>query len=152
MTHRAGIRPSWTLALALSSALWLPGCSSDDSTSTTTSPSTSITLVTETFDGSIAQNESRVHSFGVTNSGYTLLAGFTALSPSSIAALGIGLGTWDAASSTCSLNVTQNDTARSGSTALSGTSGSGNLCVRVYDGGNIPSGATAMYTVQIQHY
>jgi hypothetical protein len=35
---------------------------------------------------------------------------------------------------------------------LSGTPNSGAYCVRIYDGGNIPAGATASYTLQVQHY
>jgi len=81
-----------------------------------------------------------------------LLAGYTSISPSSVAALGLGIGSWDAASSTCSLNVSQNDTGRSGSTALSGTPGSGSYRLRIYDAGNIPGGVAAAYTVQVQHY
>jgi hypothetical protein len=150
MKHSARVlHHLWILAIGLSSVLWLPAC---DNGSSTTSPTATATLVTDTFTGSIEQNGSRVHPFTVTSSGYTLLAGYTVLTPSSLAALGLGIGSWDGTSSTCSLNVSQNDTARSGSTGLSGTSGSGSFCVRVYDGGNIPTGVTASYTVQIQHY
>jgi hypothetical protein len=136
--------------MGLLSVAWLPACGSDASSAT--SPTTVATLVTENFDGSIEQNGSKVHTFTVTNSGYTVLAGFTSLSPSSVAALGMGIGSWDSSTSTCSLNVSQNDTARSGSTGLSGTAGSGSYCLRVYDGGNIPGGVTASYAVQVQHY
>lgn len=136
--------------MALVSILWLTGCGSG--ATSTTSPTAVVTLVTDNFNGSIEQNGSQVHTFTITNSGYTLLAGFTSLSPSSVSALGMGIGSWDSSTSTCSLNMSQNDTARSGSTGLSGTTNSGSYCLRVYDGGNIPSGATASYTVQIQHY
>ena len=140
----------WVSAIVLLSVLWLPACGSDSSS--VTSPEAVVTLVTDTFSGSIEQNGSSVHAFTVTNSGYSLLAGFTNLSPSSVAALGLGIGSWDSATSTCSLNVSQNDTARSGNTGLSGTPNAGSYCLRVYDGGNIPGGSTAAYTVQVQHY
>jgi len=143
-------RRVWILAIGLLPALWLPGCGSEASSDT--EPATVVTLVTENFNGSIEQNGSRVHTFTVTNAGYSLLAGLTSLSPSSITALGLGIGSWDSSTSTCSLNVSQNNTARSGSTGLSATPGSGDYCLRVYDGGNIPAGVTASYTVQIQHY
>lgn len=149
---RHHLRHARRLAIGLLACLWLPACGSDGDTDTGTSATTTLTVVTEVFSGSIGQNESNVHSFTVTNSGYTLLAGFTSLSPSSIAALGLGIGSWDSSTSTCSLNVTQNDTARSGSTGLSGTAASGSYCVRVYDGGNIGAGTTAAYSVQVQHY
>ena len=149
MTYVSGsCQRSAPLTIMLLLSVWLAACGSDTSSPTSPSP----TLATDTFNGSIAQNASAVHTFSVTNSGYTLLVGYTSISPSTVTALGVGIGAWDASTSSCSLNVSQNDTARSGNTAISGTSNSGSYCLRVYDGGNIPSGVTATYTVQIQHY
>jgi hypothetical protein len=144
------VRGPFPLAILLLSGLWLSACSSGSSSST--SASATATLTTDNFTGSIGQNGTSVHSFTVTTSGYTLLAGFTNISPSSVAALGLGIGSWDTSTSTCSLNVSQNDTARSGNTGLTGTPSSGSYCLRVYDGGNVPAGLTASYTVQVQHY
>lgn len=148
-----GSRPAATsagrFALAVL-AVFATGCGSGSGTQMLTSPSP--TLVTETFNGSIARNSAGVHAFAVSSSGYTLLAGYTAIAPASISALGLGLGSWDASTSTCSLNLSQTDAARSGNTALSGSANSGSYCLRVYDGGNIPENVTAEYTVQVQHY
>jgi hypothetical protein len=127
------------------------GCGGDSATSPTTTTTTA-TLVTETFTGSIGQNGAAIHTFTVPTSGYTLLAGYASIAPSSVTALGIGFGSWDATASSCSLNLTQNDTARSGSTAISGTANSGSYCLRVYDGANIGAGVTASYSVRVQHY
>lgn len=127
-------------------------CGTSSDATTVTSPTVTPTLVTETFNGSIDQNGSAVYSFTVNTSGNSLLAGYTSLSPASVTALGMGLGSWDASTSSCGLNLTQADVAHSGSTAISGTANSGSYCVRVYDGGNIPAGTTATYTVQVQHY
>ena len=124
----------------------------DSSTTSVTSPTVTPILSTETFDGSISQNGTAVHTFTVGASGYTLLLGYTSIAPSSVPALGVGLGAWDSTTSTCSLNVTQNDSARSGSTALRGTVNAGAYCVRVYDGANIGSNVSASYSVQVQHY
>lgn len=63
-----------------------------------------------------------------------------------------GIAIWDPTSSTCGLNQTQDNAAPVGSTAISVTAGSGPLCVRVYDGGNLTAGTTASYTLQVQHY
>jgi hypothetical protein len=146
------MRNSFRLALSIVSMFGLTGCGSSSSGSTLTTPTPPATLATDTFTGSIDQNGSVVYPFTVTSSGYGLLAGYTSISPSSVTALGLGIGNWDASTSTCSLNLSQNDTGRSGSTAVSGTPGSGNYCLRIYDAGNIPAGITASYTVQVQHY
>ena len=139
--------------LAIVSVLWLTGCgSSSGSNVTTPTATTTATLATDTFTGSIDQNGTAVFPFTVTSAGYGLLAGYTSISPATVAALGLGIGSWDGPSSTCSLNISQNDTGRSGSTALTGTPGSGSFCLRIYDAGNIPAGVTASFTVQVQHY
>jgi hypothetical protein len=137
--------------LFLAAACAVSGCGGDSATSPTATTTTA-TFVTETFSGSIGQNGVAVHAFTVTTSGYTLLAGYTSIDPGSVTALGIGLGSWDATTSTCSLNLTQNDSGRSGSTAISGTANAGSYCVRVYDGANIGAGVTASYSAQVQHY
>ncbi len=121
-------------------------------TSTPTTPTVTGPVTTETFSGSIDQGGSAVYSFAVKTGGLTVLAGYTSITPTSVTALGMGIATWDATTSTCGLNQTQNDTAKAGSTALNGTADAGNYCIRVYDGGNIPTGVTASFTVQVQHY
>jgi len=141
------------LTLLFAAAHSAGGCGGDSSTSpTTTTTTTTATLVTETFSGSIGQNGVSVYPFTVSTSGYSLLAGYTSIVPASVTALGIGLGSWDATTSTCSLNITQNDAGRSGSTAISGNANAGSYCLRVYDGANIGASVTASYSVQVQHY
>jgi hypothetical protein len=143
------------LLLPLLAALTLASsaCSnSSDSSLTLPSTTTAATSSTETFTGFIAQNGTAIQPFVVKSGGYTLMAGYTSLDPSSVAALGLGIGAWDASTSTCGLNLTQNDAGRSGSTAVNGTAGAGNYCVRVYDGGNLAAGVTVSYTLQVQHY
>jgi hypothetical protein len=131
----------------------MSGCGGTSSSTTAALTSPSPTVVTETFNGSVSQNGTAVFNFTVSNSGYSLLAGFTSITPASVTALGMGIGAWDTTTSTCGLNQTQNDVSRTGSTALSGTAGAGSFCIRVYDAGNIPSAdVTATFTVQVQHY
>ncbi len=127
----------------------LAACSSAN-TNTTTGPTPTATV--ETYQGSIDQNGSAVYSFNVANSGYTLAVAFSSLGPASVTALGVGVAAWDPTTSTGGLNIAQNDSSKAGSTAVSGTANSGPYCVRVYDGGNIPAGVSAQYTVQVQHY
>jgi hypothetical protein len=152
MKFSASLGRSCGLSLSIVAVVSLAGCGSNSSGSTLTTPTATATLATDTFTGSIEQNGTAVYPFTVTSSGYGLLAGYTTISPSPVAALGLGIGAWDTTTSTCSLNVSQNDTGRSGSTALSGTPANGSYCLRIYDAGNIPAGVTASYTVQVQHY
>jgi hypothetical protein len=131
-------------------ALGASACSSSNSTVTT--PTTPVTSYTETYTGSIDRGGSAVHPFAIKSGGYTLLAGYTTITPSSVTALGMGVGSWDGTTSTCGLNQTQNDSARAASTGLTATAAAGNFCIRVYDGGNIPEGVTASYTLKVEHY
>jgi hypothetical protein len=133
------------VALALATS----GCT-NNSNNTTTGPTP--TLVTETFTGSLGQGGTDIHNFTVNSDGNQLLAGFTTIGPAAVTALGVGIALWDATSSTCGLNQSQNGSATVGSTAISATAGSGPYCVRIYDGGNITAGTTATYTLQVQHY
>ena len=135
--------------LVIVAVVGVTACSDSSSSSTTTATST---LTTQTFSGSIGQNGTAIHPFTVISGGYSVLAGYTSLAPASVTALGLGIGTWDSSASSCSLNLSQNDAAHGGSTALSGTASAGNYCLRVYDGGNIGEGVTVSYTVQVQHY
>ena len=147
--HHSEKRILFLLPVLTALALAVGACGGSSSSSaipTTPTPS----IVTDTFSGSITQNGTAIHPFSVTSSGYTLLAAYTSITPATVTALGMGIGTWDGTN--CGLNQAQNDLARSGSTAVTGTAASGNYCVRVYDGGNIPDGVTAAYTLQVQHY
>jgi len=150
ISSRPAFTPLAVVTLALAAAISGCGGSSNSSNSLPTAPTPNV--VTETFNGSIAQGQTTVFNFTITNSGYTVLAGYTSISPASVTALGLGIGNWDSGTQTCGLNVTQNDSSHSGSTAISGSAGSGNFCVRVYDGGNVPADTTATFTVQVQHY
>ncbi len=131
--------------------LVVSGCSGSSSSNSVV-PSPSATSTTETFSGSIGQSGATIYSFTVKNDGYVLLAGYTGISPASVTALGLGIGLWDATTSTCGLNVAQNDTSSLGSTAISATVGAGNYCLRVYAASNLSAGTTASYTVQVVHY
>ena len=125
---------------------------SDNNSPTVTTPTTPVVAVTENYTGSIERGGSAIHPFAVQSSGYTVLVGYLTITPSSVTALGMGIGSWDGPTATCGLNQTQNDAAKAGSTAISATAPAGNFCIRVYDGGNIPEGVTASYTLQVQHY
>ncbi len=146
-SHRQYLLPILAIVLSVGAA----GCTNNDgSGSTTTGPTPN--LVTETFTGTVTQGGTDIHPFTVNNTGFTLLAAFTVINPSTVPALGVGIGNWDATNSICGLNQTQNDTSTVGSTAISVTAPSGPFCVRVYAGVNVPAGTTATYTLQLEHY
>jgi hypothetical protein len=130
--------------------LAVSACSGSSTDSALASPTTTPTLVTENFSGSIDQYGTAIHPFSVTASGGSLVAGFTSVGPLATMALGMGIGTWDG--TTCGLAVSQNDNSRAGLVALSGTAQAGNYCIRVYDSGNVPAGGSATYTLQVLHY
>jgi hypothetical protein len=140
-TARTALLLPILMALALAPA----GCSSSSST---TSPTT--TAITDTFTGTVKQNGTTIHPFAVTTSG-ALTVTLTSVTPLSNLALGVGLGTWDGSTSTCSSAIATNANSRTGSAALTGTVLTGNFCVRVYDSGNIADGATISYTVEVVH-
>lgn len=103
------------------------------------------TNVTETFAGTLNPNGAATHSFTVQTAG-TLTATLMTVSPDSTIAIGLSLGTWNGA--VCQI-VLANDRALQG-TVITGTASSfGNLCVRVYDVGNITEPTS--YEVQVVH-
>jgi len=141
--------PAAVVVVAL--ALVASGCTNNSNNSNITGPTP--TLVTETFTGSLGQGGTDTpHTFTVNSSGNQLAAGFTSIGPTTVTSLGVGVAVWETASNTCDLNQSQNGAATVGSTAISATAGQGSYCLRIYDGGNIPAGTTATYTVQVQHY
>jgi hypothetical protein len=103
------------------------------------------TTVTETFTGMISRNGANTHPF-VTRGG-TVTATITELSPDDAAIIGLSLGTWNGA--TCQ-TVIANDRATQGVTVVGTASGTGNLCVRLYDATGEFTEPTS-YEVQVVH-
>ena len=138
---------SLTLATLLTVlALTLGAC--HNTTSTGTTPSTG-TQKTETFTGSIVYQGSMVHPFVIAATGPISIT-LTDVQPLTTMAIGVSIATWDG--TLCGTAITKNDNARSGVTALSGTTTAGNYCVKVYDSGNLPTNWTVSYTIQAVHY
>ena len=142
-------------ALGIMAAVTSSGCTNNSNSSSLPAGPTP-NLVTETFNGSITQGTTMIHTFTIANAGYTLAAGFTSITPSTVS-LGVGIGFWDPNAQTCSLNQLQNNTATAGSTAISYADSNGSLkgsfCARVYNGGGITDPTvTVNYTLQIEHY
>jgi hypothetical protein len=104
--------------------------------------------VTETFSGSVPPNGAQTHSFATAGSG-TVTATLKSIAPDPALVIGFSLGNWIPTSSTCQV-ILANDTATVGAIHSGTMSGIGNLCVRVYDVGNIAANPAA-YTVEVVH-
>jgi hypothetical protein len=116
----------------------------DDETPTT--PTTTPPVVTDTFTGAITQNGASTHSFSVSTSG----AVKATLKAAGADAVGFSLGTWNTVTESCSV-VLANDAAIVGSVLQGTMTGTGTLCLRMYDVGNVVAPNSAAYTVEIEH-
>ena len=114
-----------------------------------TTPTRPSNPVTETFSGSIGQNGAQTHTFTTTTGG-EVTATLKELRPDSTLVVGFLMGNWDPNTSVCHTALS-NDTATGGSLLTGSMSaGGGNVCVRVYDVGNIAA-TPAGYTVEVVH-
>jgi hypothetical protein len=118
------------------------------SSSTPTEPAPVYDLKTETFSGTIAVAGKVPFSFTVVNPGDIHVA-ITQLMPVGTLSMGIALGFWEAASSTCveqlsSTSVTLN-------VPLAATpSSAGDYCVAIFDTGNVQ--VPSDFTLSVTHY
>jgi len=135
--------PGFAVALVL--AMGLAACG-DDTTDTPITPTTPSTVTqTDTFTGTVAASEAKVHVFTARPGLVTVT--LTALGPDSTVPIGLGLGTWDLIS--CNA-VANNPSAVQGNQLVGTVSSTANICVRVYDIGNLTD-TTANYTVTAQY-
>ena len=133
-----------TIRLALVAALALGGAACDDETPT--APNNPPAPVTVTFSGTVVQSGVQLHSFKTAGSG-TVTATLKELTPNPDLVVGFSLG--NLSGETCQ-QVLVRDSAKVGDVLTGTMSGIGDLCVRIYDVGNIantPSG----YTVEVVH-
>jgi hypothetical protein len=131
-------------AVSLAFALAAAGCGA----STPTTPTPAAPTITATFNGTLTQNGSNVHTFTVGQIGEVDATLTAVAGPVPTIALGFVLGAWDGTN--CNPGY-ENDNARQG-TVLSGTTtATGIFCVRVFDVLNIAADATYTYTVTVLH-
>jgi hypothetical protein len=119
----------------------------DDDVSTT--PTTPTPSVTDTFTGAITQNGASTHSFNVSTSG-TVKATLKTVGADNTLVVGFSLGTWNTVTESCSV-VLANDAATAGAVLQGTMTGTGTLCLRMYDVGNVVAPAGAPYSVDIEH-
>lgn len=101
--------------------------------------------ITETFAGEINRNGAVTHPFLAEASG-DVTATLNSLAPEEVTSIGLSLGTWNG--SACQ-TVIANDSAVQGAVIVGRASVAGNLCLRIYDTGNIPT--LASYEVTVVH-
>ncbi len=124
--------------------------SCDDDTPTLPTPTPTPT-VTDTFSGSINKNGANSHTFAAARIG-TLTATLAAVGPDAVGAdgtplvVGFGVGTWNGSS--CTVVLAQ-DRAIQSSVLYGNINGSGDLCVRVFDIGELTDPVD--YTVTVVH-
>ena len=136
------VRLTWASLLLAVLGLGAAGCSDG---STTTTPTPTSTIITNTFSGTLTPNGAASHPFTTTGSG-AVTAALTTLGADSPAQVGLGLGTWNGGS--CQI-VIANDKAAVGTVVTGAASGVGQLCVRIYDVGNLVGPLT--YDLQVVH-
>jgi flavin-dependent dehydrogenase len=123
------------------------GCGNNNSETEDPIPTPSTNRVTEGFTGTLAQGATNVHPFSATAPGQ-VDATLVNVAPLATMAIGVGLGTWDG--TTCTA-VIQNDNTKAGTVVTGSAARAVNLCLRVYDSGNITEGTTISYTVSVVH-
>ena len=125
--------------------LFAGGCTSNDTTATTTSAT--VTRTTDTFTGTTPIAGSAFHTFTVSQAG-EVDATLTAAAPPSTIVMGFGLG--EPADSTCvPFAGAERSTPAGASPQLLGTVSPATLCVEVHDIGNQTAPVT--YTVTVIH-
>ena len=154
---------SRALLLVLPMAAMVAGCgtpttpsSNTTTTTTTTTSTTTYVSATETYNGSLTTGGSNVEHFAATPGVITvtlvsLVDAATSQPPSLVPPLGLGLGTWDDTTSTCTL-VLQTTAANAGTVITGTASVASNFCVRIWDPAGFASGYTLNYQITAVHF
>ena len=130
----------------------LAGCSGSNSSSTT-APTPSTQTYTDVFTGKVAAGDTTAsgnkdgNHFTVHQAG-NITATITKLSPLSTATVGLALGVYDTGAQTCNLQLFA-DSARLNLQLAASVSVAGEICVGVYDVGNVTD--TLDFEVTILH-
>jgi hypothetical protein len=133
----------FVLAVSLASAIATGGCGASSTPTTPTPPPTT----TDTFNGTLSQSGSNIHTFTVKQIG-EVDATLTAVGPLTTLAIGFVLGSYDGTN--CNPGF-ENDTSQQGTLLAGNTTATGTFCVRVFDVGNIAPGSPITYTVTVVH-
>lgn len=117
---------------------------------TTTGPTPTPTIITETFTGAVNPAGGATHSF-ITLTGGAIKATLTAVGPDATKNVGFSLGTFNSTLNTCAA-VFDNPAALQAFEFSATASSIGSYCVRIYDNGNITTdNVPYTYTITVQH-
>lgn len=138
------IRVTFARALfVLPLAVFAAGCGEEVQTPTTP---TTPTTVTETYAGTVTVNGAVTHPFSATSTG-TVTATLTAMSPESTTTIGLSLGTWNGVA--CNIIIANDQAVRTTVVTGTVTTVGGQLCVRIYDVGQMTEATS--YEVTVVH-
>ncbi len=148
----------WRALLLVAVATVASACGDNNNSLTPTGPTTTPTVLTETFSGTLLKNAAYTHPFSVTDSGDVSVFLLRSVDPAhpdnNAIPIGISLGTWNGIS--CAVVIASDsimpvsvDNPSQG-TLTGRATAAGNLCVRVYDVGFVPGAAN--YELLIDHY
>ena len=105
-------------------------------------------LKTSTFDGTVNTGGTVAFPFTVVNPG-TISLSITGLTPASTITMGLALGLWDAAASTCAQELST--TSATLNVVFNATpSAPGEYCVGIFDTGNVQ--ITTDFTLKVTYY
>jgi hypothetical protein len=116
------------LLVLVAALIGAPACESETPVTPTVPDPT-----TDTFTGRLTKNGAATFPFTV-KAGGNISASLATLGPDSTTVVGLSLGTWNGTA--CAI-VIANDAAVQGTIVLGQTTGSGSLCVRIFDVGNV---------------
>jgi hypothetical protein len=103
--------------------------------------------VTETFSGTLSASGAATHNFRATGAG-TVTATLRTIGSDNTLVVGFSMGTWNG---TACAAVLANDAATGNAVHTGTMTGAGDLCVRLYDVGNIAAGTSAPYSIEVVH-
>ena len=103
---------------------------------TTTTPTPTVTPITETFEGTINPAGVNLHAVVAALTGGTLTATLTTVGPDATKTLGFSLGTYNPTLNVCTV-VFDNPAALQGAVFNTTASTAGFYCVRMYDNGSV---------------
>jgi hypothetical protein len=108
-------------------------------------------LITDNFTGTLTTGGVGTHTFTIKEGDQLTTVTLTQAGPPATITMGLGIGSWNASTSVCTL--LQGGAVQAAPTPqLNGYTNVGTYCVQVLDVGNIAEGQSVNYAVTVTHY